>query len=82
MVQKHTFSLMSFVRNNRKNLDGESAVYLRITVVPPACIGNIYVCSGQAAAEENIPVVRRSLYPGELPAEIDLRTRIIERGAR
>ena len=32
MVQKHTFSLLSFIRNNRKNLDGDSAVYLRITI--------------------------------------------------
>ena len=32
MVQKHTFSLLSFIRNNRKNVNGDSAVYLRITV--------------------------------------------------
>ena len=32
MVQKHTFSLLSFIRNNRKNANGDSAVYLRITI--------------------------------------------------
>ena len=32
MIQKHTFSLLSFIRNNRKNSNGDSAVYLRITI--------------------------------------------------
>jgi hypothetical protein len=32
MIQKHTFALLSFLRSNRANNDGEYPVYLRITV--------------------------------------------------
>lgn len=32
MIQKHTFALLPFLRSNRPNKNGESPVYLRITV--------------------------------------------------
>lgn len=32
MASRHTFTLLPFLRNNRLNNDGDSAVYLRITI--------------------------------------------------